>query len=125
MYQRYVSPLKGFVCAYRMHTGRCSCSEIGFRAIRRYGLRTGFGVLRMRMNLCGVAHQRFLSKKPSLFFRYQRGHCDLPIDVGCLSCGCDLASSFGSCDIPWNTRSRGNDKYVYIPPNSGIGKKHR
>ena len=27
-YQRYVSPYKGFCCAYRAHTSRASCSAL-------------------------------------------------------------------------------------------------
>jgi len=33
-YQTYLSPYKGFCCAYRVHTGRKSCSALGFRAVR-------------------------------------------------------------------------------------------
>ena len=39
LYQRHLSPRKGFACAYRARTGGASCSELGFRAIRRFGLR--------------------------------------------------------------------------------------
>ena len=57
-YQRFVSPHKGFVCAYAVHTGRCGCSELGYRAIQRYGLAKGWRVLRLRMALCGTAYRR-------------------------------------------------------------------
>ena len=40
-YQRYLSPYKGFCCAYRAHTGRASCSALGARVIRRHGLLAG------------------------------------------------------------------------------------
>jgi len=36
-YQRYVSPYKGFRCAYRAHTGGWSCSEYARRLILRCG----------------------------------------------------------------------------------------
>jgi putative component of membrane protein insertase Oxa1/YidC/SpoIIIJ protein YidD len=38
LYQKYLSPHKGFCCAYRTHTGRAGCSALGFRAVRRYGV---------------------------------------------------------------------------------------
>jgi putative component of membrane protein insertase Oxa1/YidC/SpoIIIJ protein YidD len=41
LYQRHVSPRKGFACAYRVHTGCASCSHLGYRAIRRYGVWQG------------------------------------------------------------------------------------
>jgi len=44
LYQRHLSPYKGFRCAYALHTGRASCSRLGYRAIRRHGLR-GLGLL--------------------------------------------------------------------------------
>ena len=28
-YQRWISPYKGFRCAYGAHSGRCSCSTLG------------------------------------------------------------------------------------------------
>lgn len=52
IYQRHVSPRKGFSCAYRSHLGRFSCSTLGYRAIRRYGLLKGLAVLRQRTSLC-------------------------------------------------------------------------
>lgn len=58
-YQRWISPYKGFRCAYRAHTGRCSCSQLGARAIRRFGTFDGIGVLRERLYRCGVAFRRF------------------------------------------------------------------
>ena len=40
-YQRCLSPAKGFSCAYRFHTGCQSCSVLGYRAIRRFGVWRG------------------------------------------------------------------------------------
>jgi putative component of membrane protein insertase Oxa1/YidC/SpoIIIJ protein YidD len=54
-YQRYVSPHKGFCCAYRVHTGRSSCSEFARRAIRRLGLIEGLSLLRLRFAACTVS----------------------------------------------------------------------
>lgn len=126
-YQRYLSPYKGFTCAYRVHTGRCSCSQLGYRAVRRLGVFQGFAVLRRRMELCGVAHRRF-SPVPAAArtLKSQRGHCDLscdlPVGGDCNDLPCDCLSMPGSCDWPGRSARRGPDKYVYIPPNSGIGR---
>ena len=51
-YQRYLSPLKGFSCAYRVKHGRASCSEHGKRAIARYGLTRGLMLLWRRLHAC-------------------------------------------------------------------------
>ncbi len=36
-YRRYLSPHKGYICAYHAATGRSSCSRYGQRAIGRCG----------------------------------------------------------------------------------------
>jgi len=93
IYQRYVSPHKGFCCAYRVHTGRASCSALGARAIRRWGVWRGLQVLRLRMHCCGEVHHRCLTEAPHrLTMAAQRGDCDLNVgdccDVAdCCDCG--------------------------------------
>lgn len=131
-YQRYLSPHKGFCCAYRVHTGRHSCSVLGFRAVRRYGVLVGLAILRRRTYLCGVAHRRF-SKPRYHAFHTQRGYCDLSCDMPCdlpSVDGCHLpagvsncfsyACDCSGCDWPSrNRRSSEEEQYVYIPPNVG------
>jgi len=55
-YQRRLSPLKGFRCAYRARNGRASCSEFARRAIARLGLLPGVQLLRRRFAKCRAAH---------------------------------------------------------------------
>ena len=55
-YQRYVSPYKGFCCAYRVHTGRVSCSEFAKRAIARKGTVAGIVLSRLRFDACYAAY---------------------------------------------------------------------
>jgi putative component of membrane protein insertase Oxa1/YidC/SpoIIIJ protein YidD len=128
-YQRHLSPHKGFCCAYRQHTGAGSCSELGHRAIRRYGVFQGLSVLNRRLTLCGVAHRRFDPRVRPL--AAQRGDCDVGgcdpggCDLpGHLDCGdvkkgfswvCDGASCCDGCD--WPRRKQGKQEgHVYIPP---------
>ena len=97
-YKRYVSPFKGFSCAYRVHTGSCSCSTLGARAIRRYGLLRGLSVLHERTFLCGVAHRRYGCARLRRTSIRQRGDCDL----GCDGIDLDLCSGKGGgrlCDF--------------------------
>ena len=86
-YKRYLSPYKGFCCAYREHTGRASCSTLGARVIRRHGVFAGLTLLRQRTRRCGSVHRqcRTDASRPRAA---QRGDCDLG--------GCDL----GGCDLP-------------------------
>lgn len=128
-YQCFLSPYKGFRCAYGVHTGRTGCSGLGYRAIRRLGLIAGLLVLNKRLRLCGVAHRRFSASIHRPLAR-QRGDCD----PGCV--GCDLPDIGGkSTDLPgkaltclecgsccdWPRRGKGGDRnesMVYIPPHS-------
>lgn len=132
LYQRFISPHKGFRCAYHAHTGRQSCSQLGFRAVRRYGARLGLAVLRQRLYLCGVAHRRCSAPYRRAPLN-QSGFCDIGCDLPCDG-NCDLPSAnscrfigdlascgdCGSCD--WSDRKRKNkqnEQHVHIPPRSG------
>lgn len=92
-YQRHLSPHKGFCCAYREHTGRASCSALGYRVVQRHGVFAGLGLLRERMRRCGDVHRacRATTPRPP---PGQRGDCDcdLPWDCldGCNCCDCSL-----------------------------------
>lgn len=98
LYQRYLSPYKGFCCAYRMHTGAASCSQLALRAIRRWGVWSGLGVLRWRLAECAAVFKaRHAAPNPRFG---QRGSCDAPCDIPCdgsnvadacdaCNCGCD------------------------------------
>ena len=121
-YQRFISPYKGFCCAYRIHTGRHSCSALGSRAIRRFGVLAGFAILRQRTYLCGVAHRRYSPphKRPH---RAQRGDCDIPCDFDVDLPSGKSCSSFDSCcdgagcDWPDKKRNKNEkERYIYIPP---------
>lgn len=116
-YQRYLSPYKGFSCAFRAHTGRDSCSAYGYRVIARHGVWRGLALLDRRLCACGVKHR--LHAPPALphkhgAFRHQAGFCDLPCDLPCdgpcdspgggkgmggaAQCACDALSNCG-CDV--------------------------
>lgn len=134
-YQQFISPHKGFRCAYRAHTGRASCSVLGYRSIRRLGLWAGIGALRKRLHKCGVAHRRYSQISRAL--SGQAGYCDIPCDIPChLSCdvspcdgthhgigdtACNLLSycDCGGCDWPSKKKNNEDDQWVHIPPKVG------
>ncbi|MES2299168.1 MAG: membrane protein insertion efficiency factor YidD [Pseudomonadota bacterium] len=116
-YQRFISPRKGFCCAYASVTGHPSCSALGYRAIRRWGVWRGIGVLDLRLAKCGVAFRRHVQGPLARGARGALGRqggfadcscdgpsaCELPCDSasGCnlphLPASCDGASS---CEMP-------------------------
>ncbi|PHV08611.1 hypothetical protein CSQ96_03450 [Janthinobacterium sp. BJB412] len=136
LYRRHLSPIKGFSCAYRLHTGRDSCSAYGQRVIERYGLRAGLALLRRRMAACGAQYRRHRSQQMSDVVAPRRaaprhglqaGFCDLPDNVSCGIPSCELSlgetldscAECASCDWPFHRRKRDRDRYVDIRPNSG------
>jgi uncharacterized protein len=134
IYQRYLSPYKGFSCAYRCATNRASCSHLGYRAISRFGFFRGLLILESRTYKCGVANRRLRS---SLFGAayYQRGVCDAGCDApstcdfGLSDCDffnsralsglADCACSFADCSsYDRSNKKKDGDNDVYIPPRA-------
>jgi putative component of membrane protein insertase Oxa1/YidC/SpoIIIJ protein YidD len=123
LYQRMISPRKGFSCAYRVHTSRASCSALGYRAIQRFGVWRGIAVLRKRLAKCEVVHRRHAGRHLAL--RWQEGFCDVSCDLPCdASDACNLLSN---CDVPscncrnwWSSRRKrqSDEQWVHMPPNS-------
>lgn len=117
LYKRFISPHKGFVCAYRVHTGRCSCSSLGYRAIKLRGVISGLAILRKRTYLCGLAHRSQIPAARPL--PAQRGDCDPGCDAPCdLNYAPSDCCDVGGCDWPgktWKNR-RQWEKHGYIPP---------
>lgn len=109
-YQRVLSPRKGYRCAYGHHTGRASCSHLGYRAVRRFGVWRGLLLLRRRVHLCGVAHRRHALMP----LHAQRGVIDL--DCGALD-AVECCGDVGSCDWPdWkNRKAARKEKQVHRP----------
>lgn len=91
LYQRFISPQKGFSCAYRAATGRAGCSGLGYRAIRRYGAWRGWLILRRRLEKCGDARRKLLARHS--LKSAQAGFCD----VGDVCSGADTACNIADC----------------------------
>ncbi len=98
-YQRFLSPLKGYACAFRVLTRRDSCSAYGYRVIERFGLLRGLALLRRRLQACSQhlhAHRAASPTTPATRYvtarhRAQAGDCDLP-------CACDAIDLLDCCD---------------------------
>lgn len=122
-YKRVLSPRKGYGCAYRVQTGRASCSTLGYRAVARYGVFRGLGVLGLRLDQCRLEHERASSRRPPVR-RGQAGFIDCACDAGlcdgsmCDVCGgaldvLDIAACVGDsdcgggCCFDWRDRGRG------------------
>jgi uncharacterized protein len=114
-YQRVISPFKGYRCAFHAHTGNASCSALGYRVIRRFGVWQGVVLLRRRLYLCGVAYRRYapVHRRPWI---QQRGDCDLGCDIGDLPSGKSMLRlceclNYGDCmSCDWPRRGKRQDR---------------
>ena len=93
-YQQYVSPHKGFCCAYRAHTGRSSCSEFARRAIRRLSLIKGLLLLRLRFVACTVSAAVLSENQKTVELKNEACPLFSKERASCLGYGC-----IGAC--PW------------------------
>lgn len=97
LYQKYISPYKGFSCAYRVGTGGLSCSAYGKLVISKYGVKKGYALLKRRFKDCTFCSQE-ISKRQHKKTISKLNHAQAGFgDCG----GCDLPSGdCPSCDLP-------------------------
>lgn len=108
VYQRYISPYKGFCCAYRAHTGKRSCSAYGRAVVQKLGLLALLAALPKQFERCRVAYRSMATSAVgaslALRSREKKGskaeNCiDLPCDLPC-SMPLDALPSDLPCDVP-------------------------
>ncbi|EEF25973.1 conserved hypothetical protein [Ricinus communis] len=92
-YRRYLSPRKGFSCAYRVHRGGHSCSAHGYHAISKHGFFLGMQLLRRRLDRCAWANHMQRSAKAA---SVEAVVASRMMAQGGFVDGCDA----GSCDAP-------------------------
>lgn len=112
LYQKYISPYKGFKCAHGMYTSEITCSSYGKKVISKFGLFTGLKLLNRRFIDCRWSSEKLKKENKinavSDYKRYifvggkrinQNGDCDCG--------GCDIAGDIipdcGSVDSKGNS----------------------
>jgi putative component of membrane protein insertase Oxa1/YidC/SpoIIIJ protein YidD len=99
-YQKFISPFKGFRCAYAVLRGGDSCSEAVKKIVRDKGLLGGYRDIRARFQACKEANETLIRNRQR---RRGRNDCD-----ECFDCDCTDACRFKksdacegmSCDLP-------------------------
>lgn len=69
LYQKYLSPIKGYSCAHAFNTGTYSCSEFGVKAIEKKGLFIGSKLINRRFKKCSAS-----SRKVGVYTGWRRGN---------------------------------------------------
>lgn len=110
LYQRHLSPYKGFRCAYRAHTGRCSCSEYAKKIVRRLGVFALFVAMPRQFSRCRLAYHAIMAIDSENNRRNRRRQRrDSSWDCSGLDCGgCDInpfslfnhKPESSHCDLP-------------------------
>ena len=104
LYQRHLSPRKGYRCAlHAVGRGR-SCSAYGYRAIARAGMIDGWVLLQRRLAACGRVHASHTRPPHVRGMAYQQGFCDLDCDV------CDLIDAVDCCDCDWRRKRKQDER---------------
>lgn len=98
LYQKNISPYKGFSCSYRLGVNGDSCSHYGRKVIERYGFWIGYKLLQRRFYDCSWYARKMNegSYKPYRKLKRQGGFVDCD--------GCDINPNCGdsleySCDL--------------------------
>lgn len=107
-YQRYISPYKGFCCAYRAKHGGLSCSEYVKQAVLQDGIWHALPTVKQRFKDCKVAALEFSANNTNPRRRHQNQNrqgkisdmlelCDCcnPIET----CGSLFETTGGAVDI--------------------------
>ncbi|WP_299194946.1 membrane protein insertion efficiency factor YidD [uncultured Litoreibacter sp.] len=123
-YQQYVSPRKGFRCAYSVHHGGTGCSGYAKYAIRDHGLWRAIPIIRQRLRDCKAAYEDIKSSctcrseplnEDARAERERRRKKDGKCNAGdfCIGCG-DCGGCGGSA-----ARSAGSSKMCDLNPCDG------
>jgi putative component of membrane protein insertase Oxa1/YidC/SpoIIIJ protein YidD len=100
LYQRYVSPHKGFSCAYRVLHRRRSCSEYIKRALARYGPVAAVALAKRRFAACRLAAERIHAPAEDRDRERRRpdgGYCPLDCSADVCTLGLDACGT-AACD---------------------------
>lgn len=118
-YQRYLSPRKGFCCAYKVINGGRSCSAFTYTAISRAGGWRGTILAKRRMASCGASIEKLNRYRMSYPAKRnaEAGYCAVgeALDIG--ACALDVMQS---CDFAGFMRSGNRNA-----GKSNYPKRHR
>ena len=102
-YQRYLSPIKGYSCAYRLVHGGTGCSGFAKAEIAEHGLILALPAIRRRLKDCQAAARKL--PRPKKPVRGRRWYDDVNAtncDVSACDCtGCHMPDLHhcSACDI--------------------------
>lgn len=95
LYQKYISPHKGYSCAYSALHGKTSCSSWAIHIIERQGLYLFTPLMIRRFQACNQAHETLEKSHKKSDDTVDPCPCtDKPIADCCLGCGLGIPFSW-------------------------------
>lgn len=98
LYQKHLSPRKGYRCAYSLENGGTGCSGAVLRILEENGLWKGWSLIQQRFEECGDAAEK---RKKRQRDEKKKGSDCLP-QSACdgITCIDDCGPAFKKCDLP-------------------------
>lgn len=93
-YQKFISPYKGFCCAYRVDTGGASCSQYTKMVIKQHGLYKAFPLIKAQFKACESSVKK-LEKK---MYKRSNDSCSDTCFYRCSPPSCPPSGTGLSCD---------------------------
>jgi putative component of membrane protein insertase Oxa1/YidC/SpoIIIJ protein YidD len=107
LYQKYISPHKGFCCAHRVYSGEESCSQYAKSVITQHGLICAIPMIRAQFDRCVFAAEALKKEKKEKKKSDTEVMGDCACDVGCRSLDC-----FSSLPLPRSCSGRSHSGAV-------------
>ena len=137
VYQRYISPYKGFRCAYAVHHGGPGCSGFAKRAIHEHGFWRAIPFIRQRLRDCKTAYAELRanctcrsertdekplseSERAELERRRKKDNRNCTKSDACIGCG-ECGSGIGSCGGTGGRAAASNKACDINPCDGDIG----
>lgn len=125
-YQKYISPYKGFSCAFRIRTNECSCSNYGIKVFKKYNFFIAYKLLKRRFIDCSWANKSL--KKQKIIYKNRVNHLYLKKQMGVVDCDCLSSFIPDSCDFSDINNKNSNFRCFsslidYAPCDCGYGNK--
>ncbi|MBN2768713.1 MAG: membrane protein insertion efficiency factor YidD [Campylobacterales bacterium] len=99
-YQRYISPHKGYRCAYRVYTGDVSCSEYAKISIQKNGVFRAYPLIKEQFAKCKCAHEALKKEKETETEKKKNSSDTCGSGVDCLApCADILSYKHLDCDV--------------------------
>jgi putative component of membrane protein insertase Oxa1/YidC/SpoIIIJ protein YidD len=136
-YQQYISPRKGFRCAYSVRHGGTGCSGYAKYAIRDHGFWTALPIIRQRLRDCRVSYAEIRAncicqtdqredaplsesdRKELERRRKKDNRCCTKSDV-CMGCG-ECGTGLGSCGGTGGRAAAGSKACDVNPCDGDVG----